>query len=117
MTRRMAISLAFVVLTSSFGLAQEQAKPGGAGQEHPAAWTASTKALSVLGRVSDDGSRFITDIDTEWIVNNTAALKGSEGRLVTIKCYVDPDKNRIQVLSVRRDAQYAAKYGDSAFRR
>jgi hypothetical protein len=117
MTRLMAISLAALVLTSSFALAQELAKPGVATQEHTQTWTASTKALSVSGKVSDDGIRFITDIDTEWAINNTAAVKGNEGRLVTIKCYVDSDKNRIQVLSVKRDAQYAAKYSDSAFRR
>jgi len=44
-------------------------------------------------------------------------LKGREGRLVTIKCYVDPDKNRIHVLSVKTDAQYTALHSDSAFRR
>jgi len=117
MTRLMAISVAAVVLTSSLALAQELAKSGGSGRDHPLTWTASTKALSVSGKVSDDGTRFITDIDTEWAINNAAAVKGYEGRLVTIKCYVDSDKNRIQVLSLKRDAQYAAKYSDSAFRR
>lgn len=117
MTKWMAISLAAVVLTSSLALAQEHAQSGVARQDHLQAWTASTKALSVSGKVSDDGTRFITDIDSEWAINNTAAVKGNEGRLVTIKCYVDPDRNRIQVLSVKRDAQYAAKYSDSAFRR
>jgi hypothetical protein len=117
MTRLMAISLAAVVLTSSLALAQEPAKSGGTGQDRAQNWTASTKALSVSGKVSDDGRRFITDIDTEWAINNSAAVKGSEGRMVTIKCYVDSDKNRIQVLSLKRDAQYAAKYSDSAFRR
>jgi hypothetical protein len=117
MTRLIAIALAAVALTSNLALSQELAKPGGTRQEHAQSWTASTKALSVSGKVSDDGTRFITDIDTEWAINNTAAVKGSEGRVVTIKCYVDSDKNRIQVLSLKRDAQYAAKYSDSAFRR
>ena len=117
MMRLMAISLAAVVLTSSLALAQEHAKPGGTNQGRPQTWTASTKALSVSGKVSDDGKRFITDIDSEWAINNIDSVKGSEGRLVTIKCYVDSDKNKIQVLSVKRDAQYAAKYSDSAFRR
>lgn len=117
MTRPMAISLVVVVLTSSFVLAQEHAQSGGTSQSHLQTWSASTKALSVSGKVSDDGTRFITDIDTEWAINNSAALKGSEGRLVTIKCYVDPDKNTIQVLSVKRDARYTANYSDSAFRR
>jgi len=117
MTRRTAVSLFVVALTWSFALAQEQVKPGSTNRDHAETWTASTKALSVSGKVSSDGTRFITDIDTEWAINNSDSLKGSEGRLVTIKCYVDPDRNRIQVLSVKKDAQYTAKYGDSAFRR
>ena len=117
MTRPMAITLVVVVLASSFALAQEHGKPDGTNQDHSQTWTASTKALTVSGKVSDDGKRFITDIDTEWAINNPYTLKGREGRLVTIKCYVDPDKNRIHVLSVKTDAQYTAMHSDSAFRR
>ena len=117
MTRLMAVPLAVVLLMSSFALAQEHGKADGTNQDHRQTWAASSKALTVSGKVSDDGKRFITDIDTEWIINDTDALKGREGRLVTIKCYVDPDKNRIQVLSVKTDAQYTAMHGDSAFRR
>jgi hypothetical protein len=113
---RLAISLAVVVLMSSFALAQEHGKPDTTNSDHPQAWIASTKALTVSGKVSDDGKRFISDIDTEWALNNPNSLKGHEGRLVTIKCYVDPDKNRIQVLSIKTP-QYAAMHNDSAFRR
>jgi hypothetical protein len=116
MTRPMAIPLALVLLMASSALAQEQGKPD-TNQAHRQTWAASTKALTVSGKVSDDGRRFITDIDTEWAINNAEALKGREGRLVTIKCYVDSDKNRIQVLSVKTDAQYTAMHSDSAFRR
>jgi hypothetical protein len=70
----------------------------------------------VSGKLSDDGKRFTTDIDTEWAINNPDSLKGREGRLVTIKCYVDSDKDRIQVLSVKTPP-YSATYRDSAFRR
>ena len=117
MTRPMAISVAIVVLTSCFVLAQEHDKPYSADQVHSQTWTASTKALTVSGKVSDDGKHFITDIDTEWAINNPDAVRGREGRVVTIKCYVDSNKNKIQVLSVRADAQYSAIYRDSAFRR
>jgi hypothetical protein len=117
MTRPMAIPLAVVVLTSSLALAQERSKPNGTNQDHGQTWAASTKALTVSGKVSDDGRRFISDIDTEWTINNPDVLKGREGRLVTIKCYIDPDKNRIHVLSVKTDAQYTALHSDSAFHR
>jgi len=117
MTRPMVVPLAVVLLMSSFALAQEHGKADGTNQDRRQTWAASSKALTVSGKVSDDGKRFITDIDTEWIINDSDALKGREGRLVTIKCYVDPDKNRIQVLSVKTEAQYTAMHGDSAFRR
>jgi hypothetical protein len=114
--RPMIVPLAVTLLMSIFALAQEQPKPGSADQGRQT-WAASGKALTVSGKVSNDGKRFLTDIDTEWAINNTEAVKGREGRLITIKCYVDPDKGRIQVLSVKTDAQYTAMYGDSAFRR
>lgn len=110
MTKPMTIALAVVVSMSSFALAQERGKPD------TQTWAASTKALTVSGKVSDDGKRFITDIDTEWTINNPESLKSHEGHLVTIKCYVDSDKDRIQVLSVK-SPQYAAMHSDSAFRR
>jgi hypothetical protein len=78
------------------------------------------KALTVSGKVSDDGKVLLTDIDTEWAVSNAEALRGQEGRMVVVRCYVDTEKNRIRVLSVKRGdsgTPYAARYADSAFRR
>jgi hypothetical protein len=116
MTRPVVVLLVFVVLASSLARAQEPGKPYPTNQDHTQTSTASTKALTVSGKVSNDGKHFITDIDTEWAINNPDSLKGHEGRLVTIKCYVDSDKDRIEVLSVKTP-QYSAMYRDSAFRR
>jgi len=82
--------------------------------------SASPKTLTVSGKVSKDGKTLLTDIDSEWVVTNAEALKGYEGRMVTVKCYVDSDNSRIQIVSVKRgnsSPAYAVKYGDSAFRR
>lgn len=82
--------------------------------------SAAQKALTVSGRVSDDGKVLLTDIDTEWAVSNAEALRGQEGRMVVVRCYVDSEKNRIRILSVKRGdsgTPYAARYADSAFRR
>ncbi len=116
MMRPMIVPLAVALLISIFSPAQEQSKARSTDRGHQT-WAASSKALTVSGKVSNDGKHFLTDIDTEWAINNTEAVKGREGRVITIKCYVDPDKDRIQVLSVKTDAQYTAMYGDSAFRR
>jgi hypothetical protein len=82
--------------------------------------SAAEKPLVVSGRVSDDGRSLTTDIDSEWTVSNPATLKGYEGRLIQVKCYVNTAGSSIQILSVKRDnrSNYAAAHpSDSAFRR
>jgi hypothetical protein len=78
-------------------MAQDRVKPADTSNS----WAAGAKPLTVSGKVSSDGKTFLTDIDTEWSVSNADALKGYEGRLTTVKCYVDPERNRIHVLSVK----------------
>jgi hypothetical protein len=81
---------------------------------------ASAKPLMVAGQVSNDRKTLVTDIDSEWLVSNPDALKGHEGRRVTVKCYVDTEKSRMQILSVKKDeseSTYSARSADSAFRR
>jgi len=78
------------------------------------------KSLTVSGKVSVDGRTLLTDIDSEWSISNAEALKGREGTLVTVKCYVDTERSQMRVLSVRSaqpEGKYAARGGDSAFRR
>ena len=87
-------------------------------QEKPA--TFSSKPLVVSGRINADGSTLLSDIDAEWSVSNKEALKGYEGRLVRVKCFVDTEKNSIRILSVKGDEStrsYAVIHADSAFRR
>lgn len=67
--------------------------------------TMSAQPLTVAGRVSNDRKTLVTDIDSEWLVSNPDMLKGHEGRQVTVKCYVDTAKNKLQVLSVKKDAR------------
>jgi hypothetical protein len=112
----MVATLATVLLMAGSIVAQDKAS-----SSSPAnGVAASSKALTVSGKVSNDGKTLLTDIDSEWTVGNPEVLKGHEGRLVTVKCYVDTEKNRIHVLSVKRadtGSSYAAKTADSAFRR
>jgi len=109
----------FALITSGVALAQSQPQTAsttpGASAARPAA-----KSLTVFGKVSGDGRSLVTDIDTEWAVSNIEVLKGREGSLVTVKCFVDPERNEIRVLSVRAaqpEFKYASRSGDSAFRR
>lgn len=106
-------------LTSGFSLTQDRSAPYSKPEE-PAARPAAKQSLSVLGKVSEDGRTLFTDLDTEWAVSNAEALKGREGSLVMVKCFVDSERNQIHVLSVRTassEVKYASRQGDSAFRR
>jgi hypothetical protein len=105
-----------VLLISGASFAQEKASAA----ETDNATAASAKPLMVAGQVSSDRKILMTDIDSEWSVSNPEALKGHEGRRVMVKCYVDTEKNRIQILSVKKaenEATYSARSTDSAFRR
>lgn len=85
----------------------------------PPAVRPAAKPLTVFGKLSADGRTLLTDIDTEWSIVNAEVLKGREGSVISIKCYVDPDRNQLRVLSVRNtsEVKYASRSGDSAFRR
>jgi pentapeptide MXKDX repeat protein len=62
----------------------------------------SKKAMTVSGKVSDDGKMFVSDKDNKtWTVTNPEALKGHEGHHVTVKAHVDAAKNEMQVSSVK----------------
>jgi hypothetical protein len=105
---------ALLLLVSGSLIAQDKAAP----KDSPS--VTSAKPLVVAGKVSEDGKMLLTDIETEWSVGNAEALKGYEGRLVRVKCYVDTERNKIHILSVKQDngASYVtARHSDSAFRR
>lgn len=60
------------------------------------------KAVSVSGKISDDGKMFMSDKDNKnWIISNPEAAKGHEGHHVTVKAHVDGTKNEIHITSVR----------------
>ena len=109
--------LGFASLTSA--VAQNKSDTNSNGQGRYVDGAMSSKPLMVSGRVSPDGKTLLTDIDSEWTISNPDALKGHEGLRVMVKCYVDTEKSRIQILRVKKeeDFKYAAKHDDSAFRR
>ena len=123
MRTSMLAMLATMLLIAGPTVAQDTAAQG---KDKPGSSTANadstrpSKTLMVSGKVSNDGKTLLTDIDSDWAVSNPEALKGQEGRLVTVKCYVDTENNRIRVLSVKgaaTNSTSSVKYGDSAFRR
>jgi len=64
--------------------------------------TMAKKAVSLTGKVTDDGKMFTSDKDNKmWTVSNPETLKGHEGHHVSVKAHVDEAKNEIRVTSVK----------------
>ena len=71
---------------------------------------ASTKAVSVGGKISDDGKTFVSDKDGKsWTISNPEAVKGHEGHRVTLKEQVYADKNEVHVMSLKMAADSMKK--------
>jgi hypothetical protein len=80
----------------------------------------SGKTVTISGRVSDDAKKVVSENNEKWAVSNPETLTTRAGQQVTVKCRLDLEKNKIQVLSVKpaaNETRYAVNYGDAAFRR
>jgi hypothetical protein len=62
----------------------------------------STKAVTLSGKVGDDGKSFLSDKDTKtWTVSNRDSLKGHGGQEVKIKAHEDAANNEVHVVSAK----------------
>ena len=92
---------AIALMMSGFAFAQETMKHDDMKSDEAKAEKMSKRALSMLGKVGDDGKTFVSDKDSKtWKVTNPDALKGHEGHHVRVRAHVDKDKDEIQVASV-----------------
>jgi hypothetical protein len=81
--------------------------------------SARTKKVTISGKISDDGRAVVAE-GRAWIVSNVEKLQSHLGEHVTVKGFLDPVTNRLEVLSmkiVRNEVSASARPGDSAFRR
>jgi hypothetical protein len=103
MKKRTLIAFAAALMMSSAAIAQDTMKQGGQMKDdNMKAANMSKKAVSISGKVSDDGKMFVSDKDNKsWTISNPQALKGHEGHHVTVKARLDADKNEIHVTSVK----------------
>jgi len=100
----MIFSFALALLMSGLAVAQDTMKPDSMKSD------AATKAISVTGKISDDGKTFVNDQDGKsWTINNADAVKGHEGHHVTLKAHVDADKNEVHVMSLKMAKDTAQK--------
>jgi hypothetical protein len=97
MKKLMIISFAMALLMSAVAVAQYEAQ-----QPDKSKSGTSMKAVSITGKISDDGKMFVSDKDSKsWTISNPDAVKGHEGHHVTLQAHVDADKNEVHVVSLK----------------
>jgi hypothetical protein len=96
MKKLMAICFTLSLLLCGLATAQDAMK-----QDSMKADSAS-KAVKVMGKISDDGKSFVSDKDSKsWTISNPDAVKGHEGHHVTLTAHVYADKNEVHVMSLK----------------
>jgi pentapeptide MXKDX repeat protein len=61
-----------------------------------------SKAVKVVGKISDDGQSFVSDKDGKsWKIVNPDAVKGHEGHHVVLTAHVYADKGEVHVMSLK----------------
>ena len=98
MKKLIIISFVAILLMSAVAVAQY-------GTQQPAnnsKSSMSTKAVSITGKISDDGKMFVSDKDSKsWTISNPDAVKGPEGHHVILQAQVDAGKNEVHVVSLK----------------
>lgn len=119
MSKRILLSLSAVLLFSVPALSQDTQS---ATQNSPAADSAhhSKKALSISGRVGEDGKFIVCDRHHGALkVSNPDVLRENAGRHVKVKAQLTPAGDEIVITSVKLIQEQTVAYNpsDSAFRR
>ncbi len=106
--------LVLVLLAAAMAPAAD--RPG----EHGSAGPVGGKKVRLTGTLSGDGARLASDTGEQWKVSNPEAVRGLEGRRVSVRGYVGADEHAIQVVKVHpapAETTYRANVYDAAFRR
>jgi hypothetical protein len=114
------VLLAVALLMPITAAAQHSSKAAEAKPTGSKSTIVARKAVSISGQISMDGKTLVSEENDIWSVTNPNALAGHEGKAVSVKCQVFPDKNEIHVISVKGapiDVKSASNKADSAFRR
>ena len=103
MKKLMVVTFAVAVIMSLIAIAQDTTKQDSAKQDSVASAKMSTSALTITGKVSEDGKTFVNDKDSKsWTVSNPDLLKGHEGHQVSVTANVNADKNEVTILTVKK---------------
>ena len=104
MKKIVLLSFAVALSLSLLSLAQDTTKQSGdqMKNDNMKADKKMGKAVSISGKISDDGKTLVSDKDSKtWTISNPDAVKGHEGHEVTVKAHADEAANEIHVVSVK----------------
>ena len=88
-------------------------------QTAPSNSSTRTKKVTISGKISEDGKAIVAE-GKAWVVSNVERLQNHVGEHITVKGFLDPVTNRLEVVSMkimRNQVSASARLGDSAFRR
>lgn len=110
--RRIPLAALAFLLAVSLVIAQAVALPGDG-------TPVRLKGVTLSGQISGNGKVLRADDDNDWTISNADAVKGFEGRYITVNCRMEPEKRVIRVLFIveHPSSSRSANLGDSAFRR
>ena len=114
------VCLACAFLFSTTAIAQNTTTSNGSAQGTSKTHPAKTKAVSLFGKVSDDGKTIVSAKHHNLFVSNPDALMGYAGHRIAVKGLLETATNTIRVTSVKKladEVRYVANLSDSAFRR
>jgi hypothetical protein len=96
MRKLMAVCFILGLLMCGVAVGQDAMKA-----DNPQA-NSGTKAVKVIGKISDDGTTFVSDKDGKsWKIVNPDAVKGHEGHHVILTAHVYADKGEVHVMSLK----------------
>jgi hypothetical protein len=99
--QKIALACFVFMLLTSFAFTQDATKKGTKPD--------TSKATSIMGKVSDDGKTLMDKDGKSWTINNPQAIKGHEGHQVTVMAHVETGKNEIHVISLTMDKENTKK--------
>lgn len=101
----MLICLAVGLVTSIMSFAQYSGSQGTMSQQTSAMDKESGKAVSLSGKIGDDGKSFTDKDGKNWTISNPDAVKGHEGHEVKIKAHENAAANELHVTSVKMKSE------------
>jgi hypothetical protein len=117
MKNLMFLPTAIALLLCANAAAQQNSRSGAVRPQNTQTATTGTRAVTLSGRMSNDGKTFVSEDQDKWVVSNPDALADQRGHAVTVKCQLSSDQTSIHVISVNSgETNYKAKQ-DAAFRK